>query len=246
MNPFFAIAGLGLVGAVGAAVVAWWRGDAPAPAAPSSSTETKGAGAPPKALPGPVTPKGSGSSTSSTTPDDRATNIAARYGIAAPLAKAVVDVADSLGARADDLAAVIWFESGRTFRPDARHPTSGATGLIQFMPSSAQRLGTTTEQLARMTAEQQLRGPVREYLRRVKDGEWWDGSAYARNASSPYPPHPIADLQSLAMSVFFPWARPALRLDEPLPANVQTANPGIRTARDYLAKLLRVQPGVAA
>jgi hypothetical protein len=243
VNPFAAIAGLGLVVAVGTAVVAWWRGDAPEPTAPSSATKD----APPKALPGPTGPNTTTNAPkATTTSDDRASNIAARYGIAAPLAKAVVDVADSLGARADDLAAVIWFESGRTFRPDARHPTSGATGLIQFMPSSAQRLGTTTELLARMTAEQQLRGPVREYLRRVKEGEWWDGSVYARNASSPYPPHPIADLQSLAMSVFFPWARPALRLDEPLPANVQTANPGIRTARDYLAKLLRVQPGVAA
>lgn len=243
MNPIFGFFGLGVVVAAGAAVAAWWRGDAPSPAASTTTTSTPSkapsdaskAPSSTKTLPGPTAPA-----------DDRAPNLVARYGISYSVAAAVIEVADSLGAKADDLAAVIWFESGRTFRPDARHPTSGATGLIQFMPSSATRLGTTVDALARMTAEEQLRGPVREYLRRVKDGEWWDGSSYARNASSPYPPHPLSNLQALSMSVFFPWARSPARLDEPLPANVQVANPGIRTARDYITKLLRIQPGATA
>lgn len=49
------------------------------------------------------------------------------------------------------------FESGETFSPSIKNAAgSGATGLIQFMPSTARGLGTTTDALAQMTAEQQL------------------------------------------------------------------------------------------
>jgi hypothetical protein len=41
-------------------------------------------------------------------------------------------------------------------KPDARNPKSGATGLIQFMPSVAKALGTSTDELAKMTATEQL------------------------------------------------------------------------------------------
>jgi hypothetical protein len=61
-----------------------------------------------------------------------------------------------LGCDPNHLMAVMAFESGETFRPSIRNRLSGATGLIQFMPKTAQRLGTTTDALAAMTAEQQL------------------------------------------------------------------------------------------
>jgi hypothetical protein len=48
------------------------------------------------------------------------------------------------------------FETGRTFSPSVRNPVSGATGLIQFMPSTARGLGTTADDLAALTAEDQL------------------------------------------------------------------------------------------
>lgn len=55
------------------------------------------------------------------------------------------------------LMACIAFESGETFRPDIRNAAgSGATGLIQFMPTTALDLGTTTADLAKMTAVEQL------------------------------------------------------------------------------------------
>lgn len=54
------------------------------------------------------------------------------------------------------------FESGETFSPSVKNAAgSGATGLIQFMPSTARDLGTTTDALAKMTAVQQL-----EYVER--------------------------------------------------------------------------------
>lgn len=50
------------------------------------------------------------------------------------------------------------FETGRTFSASIKNAAgSGAVGLIQFMPQTAAGLGTTTEALARMTAEDQLR-----------------------------------------------------------------------------------------
>jgi hypothetical protein len=61
--------------------------------------------------------------------------------------------------------ACMHFESGGTFSPSVRNAAgSGATGLIQFMPSTARGLHTTTDDLARMTAVEQLRY-VGEYFR---------------------------------------------------------------------------------
>lgn len=60
------------------------------------------------------------------------------------------------------LVGVMYFES--KLNPAAINPVSGATGLIQFMPSTAQALGTTTDALKRMKAHQQM-VYVYEYLK---------------------------------------------------------------------------------
>jgi hypothetical protein len=63
------------------------------------------------------------------------------------------------------LMSCIAFESGRSFSPSITNAAgSGATGLIQFMPSTAQALGTSTEALARMSAVEQLEW-VEKYFR---------------------------------------------------------------------------------
>lgn len=55
------------------------------------------------------------------------------------------------------LLAVMRFETGGTFDPAERNRAgSGATGLIQFMPKTAKGLGTSTDALAQMSAEDQL------------------------------------------------------------------------------------------
>lgn len=65
----------------------------------------------------------------------------------------------------DHLMSCMAFETGETFAPDERNKAgSGATGLIQFMPATARALGTTTEALAAMSAEDQLRY-VYQYFR---------------------------------------------------------------------------------
>lgn len=66
-------------------------------------------------------------------------------------------IADTLQLDPDDLMACMAWESGETFSPSVKNAAgSGATGLIQFMPSTAVGLGTSTAKLARMTAEDQL------------------------------------------------------------------------------------------
>lgn len=53
----------------------------------------------------------------------------------------VVDIADDLGADPRDLMAVMRFETGGTLNPAEKNRAgSGATGLIQFMPSTAKEL----------------------------------------------------------------------------------------------------------
>ena len=72
----------------------------------------------------------------------------------------VVAIAKRFGwssAQASYLMACMAFESGETFSPSVKNAAgSGATGLIQFMPSTAMGLGTTIENLELLSAESQL------------------------------------------------------------------------------------------
>lgn len=77
----------------------------------------------------------------------------------------VNNISHELGIEANWLMFVMWFES--KLNPQAVNPISGATGLIQFMPSTARSLGTTTDVLRRMSNVQQL-DYVLAYLRPYK------------------------------------------------------------------------------
>lgn len=68
----------------------------------------------------------------------------------------VVEIAAEIGCDPSHLMACMAFETGGTFSPSVRNPQSSATGLIQFMASTARALGTTTEALAQMSALEQL------------------------------------------------------------------------------------------
>lgn len=66
-------------------------------------------------------------------------------------------IAYRLGVEPSDLMACMAWESGRSFSPSKLNMAgSGATGLIQFMPTTATILGTSTAALAAMSAEDQL------------------------------------------------------------------------------------------
>lgn len=82
----------------------------------------------------------------------------------------VIKMSDRLGINPIDILALMGWESGFTWSPSAKSGTSSATGLIQFIESTAKGLGTSTALLAQMTAVQQL-AYVEEYFKgKVKPG----------------------------------------------------------------------------
>ncbi len=89
-----------------------------------------------------------------------------------------------LGVNTKDMIAVMKLESG--VDPSRVNKTSGATGLIQFMPKTAAALGTTTAELAKMSAVEQL-DYVYKYFKMVGL-------------------RPGSNLQDLYMAVFMPAA----------------------------------------
>lgn len=131
---------------------------------------------------------------------------------------ALRDVAAELGAKTEDLAQLVHFESAGTWDPQISNPTSSAKGLIQFMNATARAMGYASSAAlvaAHPTVASQLRGPVLAYLK---------------------PMAPFPNLQSLAMAVFYPAARRWPESRE-FPENVQAANPGIRTVGDYVSRV---------
>jgi hypothetical protein len=69
---------------------------------------------------------------------------------------AVNATAERGGFNSEWLLQVIAFETRSTWSPSVRNPGSTATGLIQFLSETANNLGTTTEELAAMTREEQM------------------------------------------------------------------------------------------
>ena len=128
------------------------------------------------------------------------------------------------------LAQLIDFESGRTWDPAVKNKAgSGATGLIQFMPETAKRLGITTDELEEMDFNEQMEYVIK-YVKMVERDTGID----------------IKSAGDIAMSIFFPaavgkpndwsivdWYR------RNKPGSVEkfiTQNPGIETRGDYLKK----------
>lgn len=75
------------------------------------------------------------------------------------------EISAYLGFSRSWLLVIMYYESG--ISTNIVNAQSGATGLIQFMPSTAQRLGTSTQALAKMTGTQQLEY-VKKYFEIIK------------------------------------------------------------------------------
>jgi len=65
-------------------------------------------------------------------------------------------IGQKLGVDPKDLMRIMQFETGGTMSPSQKSGTSKAVGLIEFMPDTATALGTTTQDLAQMSAVEQL------------------------------------------------------------------------------------------
>lgn len=72
-------------------------------------------------------------------------------------------VSGNLGIPSEELLRAMHFETGGTFSTSIKNPTGSATGLIQFIESTAESLGTSTAELAKMTREEQMEY-VEKYL----------------------------------------------------------------------------------
>lgn len=79
-------------------------------------------------------------------------------------------IGKKLGVDPKDLLRIMKFETGGSMSPSQRAGTSSAVGLIQFMPQTARDLGTTSQDLARMSAVEQLDYVYRFYEPKVKPG----------------------------------------------------------------------------
>ena len=112
---------------------------------------TEGGVAPGGVAPGGVTPGGAG-------PGFVPGGPAAKVGNDLEFQQGVERLAKKYNVSVQDLYAVMSFETGGTFNPAQKNMAgSGATGLIQFMPSTAKGLGTSTEELSKMTRTEQLK-----------------------------------------------------------------------------------------
>lgn len=130
--------------------------------------------------------------------------------------QALSQVAEEVGTNKESLVKLIEFESG--FNPRAKNPDSSARGLIQFLDKTAEGLGykdSLSLVNANPTIEQQLLGPVKDYL--ITRG-------------------PFETEQSLFMAVFYPAAK-YWDAEQEFPQWVQDANPGIKTPSDYMDKV---------
>lgn len=159
--------------------------------------------------------------------------IARRYQIPESWAGLIDKAAWSVGGQAEHLARVLWHESRMNPQAQFGYPNGSprylpgkATGLIQFLDSTAKGLGTTTQALYAMTFPQQMRFVV-EYLRRVATGKWAGGGS-----------GPLDTQAKMALAVFYPGLRNQA-LDTPLSAKAQRSNPGVRTIGDYVDRALR-------
>jgi hypothetical protein len=83
--------------------------------------------------------------------------------VSAPFKTTLLNIAAGLGCDPSHLMACIAFETGESFSPSIQNRLTHATGLIQFMPNTAEALGTSIDQLAGMSAVDQLRF-VQKYL----------------------------------------------------------------------------------
>ena len=131
------------------------------------------------------------------------------------LAEKIVEVAGRLGIPDPGwLANLINFESATTFSPSIRNPTSSATGLIQFIDTTATGMGTSTTALASMSAIAQMDW-VERYL------NMWKSKGFSNPTD-------------LYMAVFYPAAMG--NPDYQFSAKVVAANNGISNPREYAEK----------
>jgi hypothetical protein len=148
-----------------------------------------------------------------------AQDIMSRYGIDQDFAASIESFGNDLGVDPMYLANVMYAES--RLDPSVKNMAgSGATGLIQFMPQTAANLGTTTDELSRMTPVEQM-----EYVRRYFSADNL-GAGRLRDLQNNPSQH------NVNMAVFLP-SMIGKPVDTQIPQKYWRQNGSIRTPADY-------------
>jgi hypothetical protein len=148
-----------------------------------------------------------------------AQDIMSRYGIDQDFAASIESLGNDLGVDPMYLANTMYAES--TLNPSEKNKAgSGAMGLIQFMPETAANLGTTTDELSRMTPVEQM-----EYVRRYFSADNL-GAGRLRDLRNDPSQH------NVNMAVFLP-SMIGKPVDTQIPQEYWRQNGSIRTPSDY-------------
>lgn len=142
----------------------------------------------------------------------------------------VITICNELGINPNWLMSVMNFETAGTFSPSVKNPHSTAVGLIQFLESTAEGLGTTTAALAGMTNVEQLDYVYKYYVQQIK------AHGHINNVADAY------------LAVFYP-AAISWPLDKAFPENVAAVNSifdgnhdGVITKQEIINKITSTIP----
>jgi hypothetical protein len=148
-----------------------------------------------------------------------AQDIMDRYGIDQDFASSIESLGNDLGVDPMYLANTMYAES--TLNPSEKNKAgSKAMGLIQFMPRTAANLGTTTDELSRMTPVEQM-----EYVRRYFSADNLGAGRLRALRNDP-------SQHNVNMAVFLP-SMIGKPVDTQIPQEYWRQNGSIRTPSDY-------------
>jgi hypothetical protein len=148
-----------------------------------------------------------------------AQDIMSRYGIDQDFAASIESLGNDLGVDPMYLANTMYAES--TLNPSEKNKAgSKAMGLIQFMPRTAANLGTTTDELSRMTPVEQM-----EYVRRYFSADNLGAGRLRALRNDP-------SQHNVNMAVFLP-SMIGKPVDTQIPQEYWRQNGSIRTPSDY-------------
>jgi hypothetical protein len=148
-----------------------------------------------------------------------AQDIMRRYGIDQDFASSIESLGNDLGVDPMYLANTMYAES--TLNPSEKNKAgSKAMGLIQFMPKTAANLGTTTDELSRMTPVEQM-----EYVRRYFSADNLGAGRLRALQNDP-------SQHNVNMAVFLP-SMIGKPVDTQIPQKYFRQNGSIRTPADY-------------
>ena len=127
-----------------------------------------------------------------------------------PFLDKVIEICKKLTFDPLDLIAAMYLETGGTMDPAIKNPLGSATGLIQFIESTAGGLGTTTAKLAQMTRVEQL-----AYV-----------ELYFKKAGWPSKSVPVPSLSNVYLTIFLPKYKTAS--DDTVIASANDPDPKVR------------------